>query len=200
MRWEICGTLCSVVDGFSATNSTPPEYLSATTLRPRAMPFRAYSERSRISCSGEAYSGMVTAMAPSSSLSFGEPSASRLAGPVGHDGLGHRSDRLLGKVHRAVGTGDRDDARGDFAGEVRAAGRRGGVRGGGQLLRRGRGGEGAGADGVEAGTLLVAAADDVVGHDAAGARRVLRGRVEAEEEREHRGSGHSDVGLLARGR
>src|ERR1044072_3645784 len=133
-RGEISDTLGSVVDGFSATNSTPPEYLSATTLRPRAMPFRASSERSRISCSGEAYSGMVTAMAPSSSLSFGEPSASRLAGPVGHDGLGHRSDRLLGKVHRAVGTGDRDDARVDLAGEGRAGGGRGGVRGVAQIV------------------------------------------------------------------
>ena len=48
-----------------------------------------------------------------------EPSASRLAGPVGHDGLGHRGDRLLGQVHGALGAGDRDDARVDACGRGR---------------------------------------------------------------------------------
>jgi hypothetical protein len=46
--------LCNAVDGFSATNRTPSAKVSTMTLRPRAIPLRASSERSRMICSAEA--------------------------------------------------------------------------------------------------------------------------------------------------
>ena len=50
---KISETLCSRVEGFSATSRTPSRYSIVTMALPREMPLRAYSALSFIICSGE---------------------------------------------------------------------------------------------------------------------------------------------------
>src|SRR6266496_6099934 len=96
------------------------------------MPFRAYSERSRMTCSAEAYQGIVMRRPPgwapdrSGAREDAGPASSSVVAPgvrhpLGHDRLGDVPYLLVGQPGDPVG-GGQQDRRVEPPGHVRAAG------------------------------------------------------------------------------